>query len=87
MWAPRTFGHVAIAISDTLALEAVSFDPNDLQKKTVKLPSFTAKIGEWSGSELGAGVRLKPLGQSSNMIDCQQLVRCIAYDYRRPLPA
>jgi hypothetical protein len=57
---PKTFGHTAIAINDTLAIEAMPADPADIAAISTPLP-HTAKIAEWSGSELRAGVRLVPI--------------------------
>jgi hypothetical protein len=57
---PRTFGHVAITISELLAIEAVPADPKDMIGKVPQLPQ-TAKFGDWSGVELRAGVRLIPI--------------------------
>jgi hypothetical protein len=58
--ATRTFGHVAVTITDVLAIEAVPTDPKDLIGKSPTLP-HTVKIGEWTGSELRGGVRLIPI--------------------------
>lgn len=57
---PRTFGHVAIVVSDRLAIEAMPADPDDLTGQSPRLP-HTAKIGPWTGAELRAGVRLIPI--------------------------
>lgn len=46
--ATRSFGHVAIMITDLLALEAMPTDPKDM-------------IGQWTGSKLREGVRLIPI--------------------------
>jgi hypothetical protein len=56
----RTFGHVAIAISSLLALEAVPSDPEDMRGQTAVLKD-TVAIGTWTGSELRGGVRLIPI--------------------------
>lgn len=58
--ATRTFGHVAIVISNLLALEAVPSDPDDMQSRIATLRDTTA-IGKWTGSELRGGVRLIPI--------------------------
>ena len=58
--ATRTFGHVAVTITDILAIEGVPVDPKDLIGKSPTIAN-TVKIGEWTGSELRGGVRLIPI--------------------------
>ncbi len=55
----RTFEHVALTLSDTLALEAMPEDENKDQEKFT-LP-HTVELGKWTKSELRAGVRLVPI--------------------------
>lgn len=58
--AARSFGHVAVVISNLLALEAVPSNPKDMRGQTATLKD-TIAIGEWTGVELRGGVRLIPL--------------------------
>ena len=56
----RTFGHVAVAVTNLLALEAMPSDPGDVGSHPATFTE-TLAIGAWTGSELRAGVRLIPI--------------------------
>jgi hypothetical protein len=56
----RCFGHIAIVISDILAIEAVPSSPPAKEHKLFQIP-HAVEFGRWSRAELRGGVRLTPI--------------------------